>query len=181
MRRIILLLILLAPLTAYSQARILSLQEIATSAGVIFQGTVTKVRSAADKNGDIVTYTTFKVEKPVAGTSKKSYTVKQLGGEVNGIATQIADMHYFQPGEHIVVALYKPSTIGMSSPVGLYQGVWHLSKDAKRVEIPATQLQTLPEASRSDLKIQGSLTNAQVVDRSKFISLLKDLRKGVAQ
>src|SRR5207244_597483 len=86
-----------------AQVRPLALDEMASSSGRIFIGTVTAVHGGLDQRGDIVTFTTFRVEQAISGVSDATMTIKQIGGSANGIETYLAHMRYFRQGEHLMV------------------------------------------------------------------------------
>lgn len=167
------LLVLLAlPISA--QVRTLTMPEMVSAAGMIFVGTVVDVHGGIDSEGEIVTYTTFQVEQPVLGVSGLTVTVKQLGGEANGLSTWIMHMRYFRRGEHVLVMFYPASQLGFTSPVGLGQAVWSVSADGS-VQIPAATLQSTGALAR---KYGVDPTGARPASRAAVINLIKGLKKG---
>jgi len=162
------------PASVYAQVREMDLREIVGDAGKIFVGTVQKVWGAIDQNGDIVTYTTFKVEENVEGVSSKTITIKQLGGEYNGTNTRLAEIRYFTPGERVVLSMYKESNLHFTCPVGLHQGVWPVSKNNMVSGIQANQLAGIESVAKK-YNVTRS-TGSSSVSMKNFVGLLKELR-----
>lgn len=162
------------PLAA--QVRTLTFQEMVSSAGTIFVGTVTDVHGGTDEHGDIVTYTTFRIEQPILGASGSTILIKQLGGNDRGLSNRISHMRYFQKGEHLMVMLYPESDLGFTSPVGLSQGVWSVGADGT-IPLQGTLLQGLGGLSKQ-YGIDPS--GKKPASRAAVISLINGLRKGGA-
>jgi hypothetical protein len=103
----------------------LYLDEIVTHAAVAFQGTClenTVERDAA--TGYVVTYTTFAVSEVLKGPVGATYRIKQVGGDLNDgrPVFTIQGVPRFAPGQEYVLFLAGVSSLGFSSPVGLWQG-----------------------------------------------------------
>ena len=161
--------------TSLAQVRTLGLQEMTSSAGMIFVGVVTTVHSGVDQNGDIVTWTTFQVEQAIDGVAGTSVTVKQLGGEARGLETRLAHMRYFQTGERVLVMFYPVSSLGFTSPIGLSRGIWPVAKDGTIQGVSGAALQGLGAMlPKYGLAVRPS----QSIKRSTFVGLVKELRKG---
>jgi hypothetical protein len=76
--------------------------ELVGRAEVIFQGSVTDVRSQWIGEGaqrHIVTYVTFKVDDAIKGTPGASYTIRMLGGTVDGQTMEVSDSPKFKKGD----------------------------------------------------------------------------------
>ncbi len=115
-----------------AQALPLNLRQMVDASGRIFTGTVVDVRGGTDENDDIVTFTTFMVERTIKGAPASMVTIKQFGGDFNGLSTKIMDMRYFQPGERVLVILYPNSDMGFTSPIGMNQGAWTVDQGMLR-------------------------------------------------
>src|SRR4051812_19978013 len=79
-----------------------SFDELVNRAEVIFQGSVTDVRSQWVGEGGqrhIVTYVTFKVEEAIKGTPGATYTMRMLGGTVDGQTMEVSDSPKFKKGD----------------------------------------------------------------------------------
>lgn len=155
----------------------MGLKEIVGIANRMFVGTVQSVRYGYDDHNDIVTYTTFKVDENIDGTSGRSVTIKQLGGIVNGLDTRLSDIRYFVTGEKVILTLYKESGLQFTCPVGLHQGVWPLSASNRVDNIPSYQLTDAAEvAQKHHIAAAANQQKTVSASRSDFIALLKDLR-----
>jgi hypothetical protein len=91
-------------------------------AGAIFAGRVESV-SSGRIHGLPVTRVTFHVEENVRGAGTETVTLTFLGGRLpGGLPYRVAGMPEFSPGQRVVLLAYQASAIGLTSPVGLYQG-----------------------------------------------------------
>ena len=83
-----------------------SFDELVEHAQVIFQGTVTDTQSQwAGEGGNrrIVTYVTFKVDEAIKGEPGASYTLRMLGGTVDGQTMEVTDSPKFKVGDRDIV------------------------------------------------------------------------------
>ena len=79
-----------------------SFDELVSRAEVIFQGSVTDVRSQWVGEGaqrHIVTYVTFKVDDAIKGSPGTTYTMRMLGGTVDGQTMEVSDSPKFKKGD----------------------------------------------------------------------------------
>ena len=79
-----------------------SFDELVSRAEVIFQGLVTDVRSQWVGEGaqrHIVTYVTFKVDDAIKGSPGATYTMRMLGGTVDGQTMEVSDSPKFKKGD----------------------------------------------------------------------------------
>jgi hypothetical protein len=79
-----------------------SFDELVSRAEVIFQGSVTDVRSEWVGEGaqrHIVTYVTFKVDDAIKGSPGTTYTMRMLGGTVDGQTMAVSDSPKFKKGD----------------------------------------------------------------------------------
>jgi hypothetical protein len=96
-------------LLAMSNLRLLS-----RSSGYIFDGTVLAVERVAQNESDILTTVkiTFRVEQAIRGTRfGQVLTIREWAGLWN------SGEHY-RPGERLLLFLYSPSKLGLTSSVG---------------------------------------------------------------
>ena len=80
--------------------------ELVDQAQIIFQGTVTDTQSQwAGEGGNrrIVTYVTFKVDDAIKGDPGASYTLRMLGGTVDGQTMEVTDAPKFKVGDRDIV------------------------------------------------------------------------------
>lgn len=115
----------------------LGLDRIVHDARVIFQGTVTGVRSERDpETGWIVSYVTFRVDDALKGAVGSTYVVKQIGGRLpDGESYHVDGVPSYVPGRSYVMFLTGPSTVGLSSPIGLSQGKFRIESSANGAEV----------------------------------------------
>lgn len=166
------LLFFLSPSFLPAQVRTLDLREMVKSSGMIFIGTVSQARGATDEHGDIVTYTTFRVERALHGTPGNGTTTKQFGGDVGNMGTRLDHMRYFHEGERVLVMFYPVSSLGFTSPIGLNQAVWSINDDGTVHGVSDEILKGLgPLLQRHGL----SMREMQSVPVTTFIALINDL------
>jgi hypothetical protein len=80
--------------------------QLVDEAELIFQGTCTDVKSQwVGEGGErhIVTYVTFKVEDALKGTPGDSYTIRMLGGTVDGTTMEVTDTPKFKVGKRDIL------------------------------------------------------------------------------
>lgn len=76
-----------------------------------------------DATVGLVTVTTFVVLDRVKGAAGATFTVRQAGGELNGMAVDYRAPK-FRPGDEYVLFMPAASKLGLASPVGLAQGAF---------------------------------------------------------
>jgi hypothetical protein len=115
----------------------LDLDRIVGDSSVAFQGTVTDVHAERDaQTGWIVTFVTFRVDDALKGPVGTTYTVKQIGGRLpDGESYRVDGVPSYTVGQSYVVFLTSPSSIGLSSPVGLSQGRFSIAPGAAGAEV----------------------------------------------
>jgi hypothetical protein len=101
----------------------LDLNQIEAGAAEIVHVRCTGNTFQADPSIGIVTVSTFVVLDRAKGSAGSTLTVRQAGGELNGLAV---DYHApkFRVGEEYVLFMPAPSRLGLASPVGLEQGAF---------------------------------------------------------
>ena len=83
-----------------------SFSELVNEAELIFQGTCTDSKSEWTGEGaqrHIVTYVTFKVEDALKGSPGATYTIRMLGGTVDGTTMEVSDSPKFKPGDRDIL------------------------------------------------------------------------------
>jgi hypothetical protein len=106
--------------------------QLVRDAELIFEGTVTGVRSewagqGAERN--IVSYVTFNIEDAIKGAPGKTYTIRMLGGTIDGETAEVADAPRFKIGDRDI--LFVEHNGNQFVPlVGIMQGRFHVQKDA---------------------------------------------------
>ena len=105
----------------------LDLDQITAGAQHIVHVRCTKNEVQADATIGVVTVTTFVVLDRVKGRGTSTFTVRQVGGELNGV---VADYHVpkFAVGSEYVLFMPPASKLGLASPVGLSQGAFAVAQ-----------------------------------------------------
>jgi hypothetical protein len=142
----------------------MSIQQLSQRAVLIFYGTVISSQTQQENDKRIVTLTTFRVDRLIKGQSGATHTIKQIGGTLpNGRAMRIHGVPQYRAGEQYVLFLPQPSSLGFSSPLGLYQGNFSVTDQADVKKVPGARrtLGTDPQArtrtSRTDPHDEVSL------------------------
>src|SRR5205085_2614746 len=106
--------------------------ELVTKADVIFEGTVTGLRSewtGEGANRHIVTYVTFKIEDSIKGTVGAEYTIRMFGGTVGDQTIEVTDAPKFKMGDRDI--LFVEHNGSQFIPlVGIMHGRFHVQTDA---------------------------------------------------
>jgi hypothetical protein len=80
--------------------------ELVSRAQIIFEGQVTGLKSQWIGEGAehrIVTYVTFKVDDTLKGNAGATYSIRMLGGTVDGRTMEVTDAPKFKVGDHDVL------------------------------------------------------------------------------
>lgn len=99
---------------SHSTIRLPGLVRIVRNSGMIFSGTVLSVKhhSADAANVPATTQITFRVQEAIRGVHRgQVIQVREWGG-----LWQTGEQYH--PGEHLMLFLYPPSRLGLTSPVG---------------------------------------------------------------
>lgn len=108
-----------------------SFDELVGEAELIFQGTCTDVKSEWVGEGaqrHIVTYVTFTVEDTLKGTPGDRYTIRMLGGTVDGTTMEISDSPKFKTGERDILFVQQNGKQFIPL-VGIMHGRYRLQRD----------------------------------------------------
>ena len=125
-----------------------SLRRLTQDSGYIFDGTVLSVQSAQDNSTELATVQiTFRVEQAIRGTrTGQVLTIREWAGLWNS-------GERYHPGERLLLFLYSPSNLGLTSPVGGAAGRFAVDSSGNAV-IENGRLPALPldPASRAQLR-----------------------------
>jgi len=80
--------------------------ELVSDAQLIFQGTVTNVKAEWLGEGGqrhIMSYVTFRVEDGIKGDAGSTYTIRMLGGTVDGQTMEVSDSPKFAVGDRDIL------------------------------------------------------------------------------
>jgi hypothetical protein len=106
-------------------------EQLVQQAELIFQGTVTDVKSIWEGEGaqrHIDTYVTFQVADSVKGDAGSSYTIRMLGGTVGDETMMVTDSPKFSVGDREI--LFVEHNFDQFVPlVGISHGRFHVQSD----------------------------------------------------
>lgn len=153
--------------------------ELVSRAQIIFEGQVTGVRSQWIGEGAehrIVTYVTFQVNDVLKGEPGGSYTIRMLGGTVDGQTMKVTDAPEFQVGDHDL--LFVENNGSQFIPlVGIQHGRFRIQKDQNGADIlvtgsgqPLADLNQLggDEATAAQSKAALSLNDVKAAIRTRM-------------
>ena len=105
--------------------------ELVGNAEMIFEGTVTGLRSEWTGQGAerrIVTYVSFKVEDAIKGAVGADYTLRMLGGTVDGQTMEVSDAPRFKVDDRDILFVEHNGTQFIPL-VGIMHGRFHVQSD----------------------------------------------------
>src|SRR3954470_24553600 len=105
--------------------------QLVSQAEMIFEGTVTGLRSEWTGEGaerHIVTYVTLKIEDPIKGALGAEYTIRMLGGTVDGRTMEVTDAPRFKVGDRDILFVEHNGTQFIPL-VGIMHGRFHVQPD----------------------------------------------------
>jgi hypothetical protein len=108
-----------------------SFDQLVNQAELIFQGEVTNVTSQWAGEGaqrHIVSYVTFRIEEGLKGNPGRSYTIRMLGGSVDGESMGVTDAPRFSVGDREI--LFVENNGSQFIPlVGIMYGRFRVQRD----------------------------------------------------
>lgn len=116
-----------------------SFDELVSRAEVIFQGSVSDVRSQWVGEGAqrrIVTYVTFTVNDAIKGNPGATYTMRMLGGTVDGQTLEVSDSPKFKKGDRDFLFVEHNGTQFIPL-VGIMHGRFRVEREQNGREIVA--------------------------------------------
>lgn len=109
-----------------------NLEEMVSAADRIFVGRLIRTKEGfIDARGGTIPITiyTFAVEEPIKGVRGKNLTIRQVGHRSDPSSVFGHSAPHYREGETLMIFLARDSDIGLTSPVGLGQGVFHVKKE----------------------------------------------------
>jgi hypothetical protein len=160
----------LAPIVRATTVIPPTFDQLVDQAEVIFQGEVTGVKSEWVGEGaqrHIMSYVSFKVEDALKGSPGKSYTIRMLGGTVDGESMGVSDAPKFQVGDRDI--LFVENNGSQFVPlVGIMHGRFHLRTNQTGQEIvtnndgePVKNVARLGKPDAMQLPNETELTTAE--------------------
>jgi hypothetical protein len=106
--------------------------QLVNQAELIFQGTVTDLRPQWMGEGaerHIVTFVTFKIDEPIKGMLKESYTIRMFGGTLDGQTMEATDTPRFKVGDRDILFVENNGTQFVPL-VGIMHGRFRIQTEA---------------------------------------------------
>jgi hypothetical protein len=106
-------------------------EQLVQQAELIFQGTVTDVRSVWEGEGaqrHIDTYVRFQIDENVKGNATSSYTLRVLGGTVGDETMEVTDSPKFKVGDREILFV-EHNNEQFVPLVGINHGHFHVQRD----------------------------------------------------
>jgi hypothetical protein len=141
-----------------------SFEQLVSQAEVIFQGRVTQVVSQWAGEGaarHIVSYVTFAIEESLKGEPGQSYTIRMLGGTVDGVTMGVADAPRFSIGDSDVLFVENNGTQFIPL-VGIMYGCFRIQSDsAGRIAVLDTDGQSVGALAEFKAAIRNKLAQSK--------------------
>jgi hypothetical protein len=151
-------------------------QELVSQAEVIFQGTVTDVRSewaGAGTQRHIATYVTFRIEEGLKGNVGATYSIRLLGGTVDGETMEVTDTPKFNVGDRDVVFVQNNGTQFVPL-VGVSYGRFRVDRDQTTGRDVVMTNDRAPVSDVSQLgRDQRSATSGRALSIDEFKSAIR--------
>jgi hypothetical protein len=160
--------------------------ELVGKAEVIFQGSVTEVRSQWVGEGaerHIASYITFKVEEALKGKPGASYTIQMLGGTVDGQTIEVSDSPKFAVGDHDLLFI-EHNGQQFVPLVGIMHGRFRIQREAQtgRDIVATNDGDQLADPEKLGKKEHLSAQAAAAISNTDFKAAIHTrLRKAEAQ
>ena len=119
----------------------LELPQIVAAADRAFAGRVVATHAGRDAAGTPATWVTFAVATPLKGRLRGEITIKQIGVSAplsDGSAFHLPGVPTYAVGDELVVFLAGDSAAGFTSPIGLAQGKFPITRRGGRSYVTAT-------------------------------------------
>ncbi|MBA3960411.1 MAG: hypothetical protein H0X40_00720 [Chthoniobacterales bacterium] len=149
---------------------------LVSRAQVIFDGNVTGVRSQWIGEGSehrIVTFVTFKVNDLIKGDAASNYTIRMLGGTVDGRTMRVTDAPEFAVGDHDL--LFVENNGSQFVPlVGIGHGRFHIGKDQSGSDMLVTgENQPLTDVNQLGADEHAVAQNRRALSLTEFKSAVR--------
>lgn len=132
MHRLICLFLFLAPCHAYSTTVVsLSVDKMTKEADLIVRGVVnSRTTQWNQAKTRIYTITKIDIQETYKGSIKASHSIsiRQIGGEIDGLVQTIAGNAKFSAGEEVIVFLESHPTEGIHFVMGMAQGKYSINR-----------------------------------------------------
>jgi hypothetical protein len=143
--------------------------DLVKHAQVIFEGRVTGLQSQWIGEGSehrIVTFVSFKVGEALKGNPGANYTIRMLGGTIDGQTMQVTDAPKFHVGDHELLFVVNNGSQFIPL-VGIQHGRFHIQKDATGADV----LTTAAEQPLTDVNQLGADDESTLAKGRRALSL----------
>jgi hypothetical protein len=160
-----------------------SFDELVSRAEMIFQGSVTDVRSEWTGEGaqrHIMSYVTLKVEDAIKGNPGSTVTLRMLGGTVGGETMEVSDAPKFKVGDRDILFVENNGTQFVPL-VGIMHGRFRIKKDASGQDTVFTN-EGSPLSDVSQLgKNEAAASAGRAISKTEFKRAIQatDLAQGL--
>jgi hypothetical protein len=150
--------------------------ELVTKADMIFEGTVTGLRSewtGEGANRHIVTYVSFKIEDPIKGAAGADYTIRMFGGTVDGQTIEVTDAPRFKVGDRDI--LFVENNGSQFIPlVGIMHGRFHVQADSNGASETIARDNGAALANVAQLgQDEGAAVNGKAMTKAEFKTAIR--------
>jgi hypothetical protein len=150
--------------------------QLVQQAELIFQGTVTDVRSVWEGEGaqrHIETYVTFQIADSVKGNAGNSYTIRMLGGSVGDETMVVTDTPKFKVGDRDILFV-EHNNEQFVPLVGINNGRFHVQRDEQTGRDIITNGEGEPVRDLTKLgREEESVSAAEAISPDDFKSVVK--------
>lgn len=151
--------------------------ELVGQAELIFQGEVTAVQSQWVGEGaqrHIVSYVTFNVEDAVKGVPGANYTLRMLGGTVDGETMEVSDSPKFKVGDRDIIFVQNNGSQFIPL-VGIMHGRFHVQKDDQtgREIVTTNEREPLKDVSKLGRAEHATAAASQALSPNEFKSAVR--------
>ncbi len=150
--------------------------QLVTNAEMIFEGTVTTMRSEWTGQGSerhIVTYVTFKIEDAIKGALGAEYTIRMFGGTVDGQTMEVTDAPRFKAGDRDILFVEHNGTQFIPL-VGIMHGRFHVQSDATGANEKIAKDNGAPVANVSKLgQDENAAVSGTALSKAEFKAAIR--------
>lgn len=186
-------LILNSPDAYATKVKSVNLEQMVQGADRIFIGTCVAVEDGTVPGTEIpITTYTFSVSERIKGVMGGTLTVRQFGvrePRIQGdqaLVQRIPGMPVYRVGQEVVLFLVSDSSLGLTSPVGLFQGAFTVEeREGKKVLQNGNQnLGLFKDLSKEESARKWKLSDEEAdlfsvrkgpMDRTTFIGIIKKM------
>jgi hypothetical protein len=165
-----------------------NIEQLVRDAGMIVDAAVIRTETGKDpESGLLVTWVTLEVKENFYGASLSRITVKQYGGEADGIANYPTHLPRYTAGERSLLFLTAPSSIGMQSPVGMQQGKFLITEEGtakkriKNITMNPSLFSNLSRQSGMAKQLPSVRESDGSMDYEQFTALVRSTIKHIKQ